>query len=62
MLAEVSPGAGGIRIHRSSQHSLGQQEAAAQVQPAKSLQVLPKKKVRSFPPFDVASKAEGECS
>lgn len=63
-LAEASPSAGeksGSTIPYSTVWGCTAQELP-QVQPAKSLQVLPKKKVRSFPVFDVASKAEGECS
>lgn len=63
MLAEVSPSAGGdVSVHHSPQRSLGQEEATAQVQPAKSLQVLPKKEVRTYTTFDVTSKARGVCS
>lgn len=48
VLAEVSPSAGeDVSIRHCSQHSLGQEEATAQIQPVKSLQALPKRKVRT---------------
>ena len=65
MLGEVSPSAGeNVSIRHSSQCHLGQEDLTAQVEPAaKSLQVLPKKKVRTFTIFDTASKVGGrECS